>query len=169
MHAQEFRVERVEVERVLALRQAVLRPHLGPQQRFELPDDRLESTLCLGAVLSDGTVVGTARLTREPPPFDARAQRSWRLRGMATAPSFRRRGVGSAIMRVLGAHVSAEGGGVLWCNARLAAVGFYEQGGLRRWGEVWDEPEIGPHVVMWTEVPAAGAARARAAGAEHDG
>ena len=45
-----------------------------------------------------------------------------------------------------------SGGGLLWCNARLAAVGFYERAGMVTTGDVWEEPVIGPHIAMFVEV-----------------
>jgi hypothetical protein len=50
------------------------------------------------------------------------------------------------------AHVAGAGGGILWCNARVPARGLYERGGLQQWGEVWEEPDIGPHIVMWRNI-----------------
>jgi predicted GNAT family N-acyltransferase len=45
--------------------------------------------------------------------------------------------------------VADHGAGVIWCNARVPAIGFYRRGGFVAQGDVWEEPEIGPHVVMW--------------------
>jgi len=48
--------------------------------------------------------------------------------------------------------VSSRGGGLLWCNARVPAVAFYERAGFEVRGEPWDEPHIGPHVAMLRRV-----------------
>ena len=42
------------------------------------------------------------------------------------------------------------------CGAtpRTPAQPFYERAGLRAWGEPWDDPAIGPHVVMQVELSA---------------
>jgi hypothetical protein len=77
---------------------------------------------------------------------------AWRLRAMATHPQWRGRGVGAAVVRAVTDHVAAQGGSLLWCNARLGARRFYERAGLTTWGEVWQEPVIGPHVVMYKRV-----------------
>jgi ribosomal protein S18 acetylase RimI-like enzyme len=68
---------------------------------------------------------------------------------MATDPAYRGRGVGAAVLEALVAHARAGGGGVLWCNARVPAQRFYERAGLQTRGEPWEDPEIGPHVLMW--------------------
>jgi hypothetical protein len=130
----------------------VLRPYLPADDPYVMADDHLPSTVAFGAVTPDGEIVGVARITPEPPPFDAARERSWRLRGMATSPEVRNMGVGSGVLHGLVAHISGIGGGILWCNARVGARGLYERGGLQPWGDVWDEPQIGPHIVMWRNI-----------------
>src|ERR1035441_2989632 len=46
----------------------------------------------------------------------------------------------------------AEGGDLLWCNARVSAIAFYERAGFRTWGEQWVIAAHGPHVVMWRRI-----------------
>jgi hypothetical protein len=41
---------------------------------------------------------------------------------------------------------------VLWCDARLVAVPFYEQLGFKKFDDVYEVPLIGPHHFMWREV-----------------
>jgi len=77
MEPLEYTVQRIPVERTLALRQAVLRPYLG-DERFILDDDRLSTTVAFGAVTPDDQVISVARLTPEQPPFDAGHRPSWR-------------------------------------------------------------------------------------------
>jgi GNAT superfamily N-acetyltransferase len=159
MEPLEYNVQRIPVDRTLALRQTVLRPYLG-EERFILDDDRLPTTIAFGAVTPDDRVIAVARLTPERPPFDAPPfdepdRPAWRLRGMATSPDARNLGVGADLFQALIGHLVASGGGFLWCNARLPARRFYERGGMEAWGEQWDEPDSGPHVVMWRDVPGA--------------
>jgi GNAT superfamily N-acetyltransferase len=148
----DYTVRPVPVERILALRKAVLRPYLPEDDPFVLADDHLPTTVVFGAVTPDDRVIGIGRLTPEPPPFATERNQSWRLRGMATSPESRNMGVGSAVLRALIGYVADSGGGILWCNARVGALGLYERGGMQRWGDVWEEPHIGPHVVMWRNI-----------------
>lgn len=152
MEAIEYTVGRVPVERTRALRKAVLRPYLPADDPFIMPDDHLLTTVAFGAVTPDDEVLGVGRITPEPPPFDASSRRGWRLRGMATDPQVRNLGVGSAVLAGIVAHIAAAGGGILWCNARVTARGLYRRGGMEPWGEVWEEPQIGPHIVMWRRI-----------------
>jgi GNAT superfamily N-acetyltransferase len=148
----EYTVRQVPVERTRALRKAVLRPYLPVEEPYVMPDDHLPTTIAFGAVTPNDELIGIARITPEPPPFDASCARSWRLRGMATDPGVRNLGVGSAVLAALVQHIAAAGGGILWCNARVTARALYERGGMAPWGEVWEEPHIGPHIVMWRHI-----------------
>ncbi len=148
----DYTVMRVPVERTLGLRKAVLRPYLAEHEPYVVADDHLPTTVAFGAVTADDRLIAVGRITPEPPPFAGERDRSWRLRGMATSPEARNLGVGSTLLNALIGHISDAGGGILWCNARVSALGFYERGGMQRWSEVWEDPDIGPHVVMWRNI-----------------
>jgi predicted GNAT family N-acyltransferase len=144
-------VEAVAAAVTFPLRQQVLRPH----QRMEelaLPGDDDPESFHVAARTTDGKVVGTASVRREPPPWEPARSDGWRLRGMATTAQLRGRGIGGRLLDAALAHVAAHGGGLLWCNARVAAAPFYARAGLITRGEPWIEPDIGPHVAMWRRV-----------------
>ena len=157
-----FSVRRCAPDEVRPLRQAILRPH----QRVEdvgFAGDGSPDAAHFCAAETAGHIVGVASVVQEPPPWPLPASPTsagpwvtrttgWRLRGMAAAGEWRGRGVGSALMSAVIDHVAARGGGLLWCNARLPAVGFYEHHGLRTIGDQWEEPFIGSHVAMWMDV-----------------
>lgn len=145
-------MRQVPVERIFELRKRVLRPHLGQDVPYVLEDDLLPTTVAYAAITSDDRVIGVGRLTPEPPPFGSAETAGWRVRAMATDPEVRGLGVGSAVLGAIISHAARAGGGVLWCNARLAARTLYERAGLQAEGEVWEEPDIGPHLVMWMQV-----------------
>jgi predicted GNAT family N-acyltransferase len=71
---------------------------------------------------------------------------------MATSDAARGSGLGRLVLEECFAVVREEGGRVLWCNARLGAVPFYQRLGLVAVGPEFDIPEIGPHYVMWREI-----------------
>jgi ribosomal protein S18 acetylase RimI-like enzyme len=151
-----FTVNRVPVETTLALRQAVLRPNQTIEQ-MALPGDDDPATAAFAAIDPGGDVLSVARITLEPPPFPSQDlvppdAPAWRLRGMATRPEARNQGVGSAVLQGCIAHVGSQGGGLLWCNARVPAIGLYRRAGFTTYGDEWVDPEIGPHIVMWRMV-----------------
>jgi len=75
---------------------------------------------------------------------------------MATRPEGRGQGLGRAVLDALLAHVAEHGGGVVWCNARTAAVTLYRRAGFTVHGEEFVVPGIGPHLRMWRTVQPTG-------------
>lgn len=65
----------------------------------------------------------------------------WVLRGMAVDPACQGRGVGRLMLE----HVAEEVDAPMWCNARLAAVGFYEACGWVAVGPVFEIEGEGAH------------------------
>ncbi|MBC8329117.1 MAG: GNAT family N-acetyltransferase [Planctomycetes bacterium] len=65
----------------------------------------------------------------------------------------RGRGVAARLVRALRRIAAAQGTGV-WCNARAAAVAFYQGCGFRPVGPVFELPDIGPHSRMEWAGPA---------------
>lgn len=148
-------IVRCGADEVIGLRQAVLRPHQRPDE-VRFPDDEGPATAHFCAQDDDGQVVGVVSLMKQSPPWRPQLG-AWRLRGMATAPERRGIGVGRALVGAVFEHIAAGGGGMLWCNARLAAVGFYERAGMVTTGDIWEEPVIGPHIAMFAHVRPLGA------------
>lgn len=73
---------------------------------------------------------------------------AWRVRGMASLPETRGRGAGTAVLAALLDHARAEGAAEIWASVRTPARTLYERAGFRVDSEVYEEPHIGPHVVM---------------------
>lgn len=154
-------VEQVRPEITYRLRQEVLRPGLAPE-KSAFPGDRQPATghfaaydggpgSGMGGEAAAGVtgvtgVVGVASVFAEPEPQNGPGR--WRLRGMAVDPAYRGQGVGAALLERVRDFVARSGGGTIWCNARLTAEGFYRGAGFVRVSEVWEEPDIGPHVRM---------------------
>ena len=139
-------------EHTRPLRHLVLRPGQPPESTIYPGDDDPDTVHF--AAFEDGQLLGVASLYREPRAgANARAP-AWRLRGMATAPHARGRGVGHALLAACRTHVAGEGGGELWCNARTPAAGFYAAAGFELASDEFDVPGIGPHVVMRVHVRA---------------
>jgi GNAT superfamily N-acetyltransferase len=139
----EVTVEQVRPEITYALRREVLRPGRGWNE-LELPGDRDRSTGHFAAYV-EHEVVGVATVIEEP---EDDGPGVWRLRGMAVSAATRGRGVGFALLERVRDFVVRSGGGLLWCNARVSAEGFYHRAGFVTVSPPWDDPEIGPHVRM---------------------
>ncbi|MGD0378754.1 MAG: GNAT family N-acetyltransferase [Acidimicrobiales bacterium] len=154
-------VELVDVQVVRPLRRAVLRPQF-PAEQSEYPADddprsahvaiRLPGHLEAHSNGPGAGVVAVGTVLSGPPPWEPQRADGWRVRGMATRPDARGRGLGGLILRALLDHVAAHGGGLVWCNARVPALGLYGRAGFVARGEVFDMPGIGPHMCMWRTV-----------------
>ena len=151
-----MQVRRVPAAVVHPLRTDVLRPNWAHASAvYEI--DALPGTVHVAAFdAAHVAAVGTA--FAEAPPDAVRAElpasayapgAAWRLRGMASSGEARGRGFGKAVLDEVLAAAREAGASVLWCNARLGAVPFYERQGLATAGERFEMPEIGPHYVMW--------------------
>ena len=136
-------VEQVRPEITYGLRQRILRPGMAPSEAF-FPDDRERSSGHFAAYI-EHRIVGVASVLEEP---EDDGPGLWRLRGMAVEPGHRGAGVGAALLERVHDFVARSGGGLLWCNARVSAQGFYEREGFVVVGEPWEETGIGPHVRM---------------------
>jgi ribosomal protein S18 acetylase RimI-like enzyme len=107
----------------------------------ELASHEPEGSLAFGAYDGEELVaVGLVGPEGEPG--------AWRVRGMATAPHARGRGAGTAVLDALVRHAAAQDAASVWCNARVGAISLYERAGLSVVSEVFEPPDIGPHVRM---------------------
>jgi GNAT superfamily N-acetyltransferase len=79
---------------------------------------------------------------------------AWQLRGMATAATHQRQGIGQLLLMFAIDEASQEKPSwPFWCNARTTAIGFYEQAGWSTATDVFDIPTAGPHVKMHFVAP----------------
>ena len=140
-----MRPRAVSVEVVRPLRQEILRPGRSDEELI-FPGDDSPETLHTAVIISD-RVVGVASVMRDPHPRDPQPG-DWRVRGMATSPELRKRGVGGALLAACEAHARSRRATRLWCNARVNARAFYERGGLIVEGPAFEMPTIGPHHLM---------------------
>jgi predicted GNAT family N-acyltransferase len=142
-------VDEVAPEITYPLRAAVLRPDGG---EITWAGDEDPATFHLAA-RTDGRVVGVVRFSPAACPWRPEARSPWQLRGMATDAAVRGTGAGRLLVDDGLARVAARGGGLVWCDARVPAAGFYERMGFTVVTEPFDKPGIGPHVGMLIDVP----------------
>jgi ribosomal protein S18 acetylase RimI-like enzyme len=134
----EILVREIPLPQTRPLRHAILRPHepLESLASHEPPD-----AFAVGAFDGDA-LVAVGFIAPDGPPG------SWRVRGMATAPEWRARRIGRAVLEALLAHAAAHGASRVWCNVRTPARTLYERAGFRVDSAEFELPDIGPHVVM---------------------
>jgi ribosomal protein S18 acetylase RimI-like enzyme len=133
-----FVVQAIPIADTRPLRRVVLRPH---QTLDELAEHETGEAFAVGAFEND-ELLAVGFVSPEGGPG------AWRVRGMATAPQARGRGAGSAVLASLVEHALGAGAGRIWCNVRVPACSLYERAGFKVVSDVFEPPEIGPHVVM---------------------
>ena len=136
-------VRPVAVEATRPLRQAVLRPHLTVDEMAGSEPDRAFAV----AAFDGEELVGVGLIGPEGDGGE------WRIRGMATAPAARGRGVGTAVLAALLGHATSRGASGVWASARDPARSLYERAGMRVDSEEFEVAKIGPHVIMRMELP----------------
>ncbi len=81
-----------------------------------------------------------------PPPL--RGDVGWQIRGMAVVEGQRGMGLGTQILSALVEHVARNGGGLMWCRARVLAVSLYERSGFKAHGDPVEDEVAGLQVLM---------------------
>jgi GNAT superfamily N-acetyltransferase len=71
---------------------------------------------------------------------------------MAVLPDYQGRGRGRLLLERAYPLITASGIRLLWCNARVTALRFYEQHGFCVIGPQFDTPLAGPHYVMYKKL-----------------
>lgn len=139
------------------LRRQVLRDGRADAE-VVFPGDDDATTLHFGA-FAERAAAPAAIASLYPAPLKDQSQaggiasnRQYQFRGMASAPEARGKGFADAVMRAMITHVRAQRADgapcLLWCNARMVAVGFYERFGMRVVSPEFEITGVGPHVVM---------------------
>lgn len=134
---------RAEIREIFDLRHAVLRPGFDAADAA-YPEDQEPATLHFGVFEAARCVACVTLL-----PSEHDGEPAYQLRGMATAPDRRARGLGAQLLifteQYIADHTPRR---LLWCNARTAAAGFYQRHGWHLTSAPFDIPTVGPHVRM---------------------
>ncbi|MBI2521188.1 MAG: GNAT family N-acetyltransferase [Bdellovibrio sp.] len=144
-----MRVLRIHPKDTISIRQQMLRPGRPIESCIYTGDDD-EQTFHLGAFVDTKLVsVASFYFEKHPqlsPPYQ------YRLRGMATLSEYQRRGLSSELLKMAFPIIKQNLASLLWCNARLTAVGFYEKVGFEKVSEPFTIPDIGEHILMTKKI-----------------
>ena len=142
-------IRRAALDEIIDLRHSVLREGL-PREAAVFEGDEDPTSRHYAALAGDEAVCcATLHLNAW------QGEPAWQLRGMATAPRFQRKGVGRELMDLIEADLrcdacrpGADAATVpllLWCNARVPALGFYQSQGWKVVSDRFQVPTAGPH------------------------
>lgn len=128
------------------VRHPVLRPG-KPLESCHFDGDDLRSTVHFG-IFVDAHLAGvTSLFDCSNPLFNARQQNQ--LRGMAILPDFQKKGLGEDLLKHVEDFAAKKNAALIWFNARITAVPFYEKWGYQVSGEAFTIGDIGAHFVMF--------------------
>jgi GNAT superfamily N-acetyltransferase len=138
-------VRRARADEIFPLRHAVLRPG-RPVSASVYAED--EGAVHISA-WDDDLLVGCATVFPDPwkgTDLQQAEPAAWRLRGMAVDPSRHRRGVGRLVLAGVVAVADEAHAPLLWANARVTALPFYEANGWFVAGDEFITADTGlPH------------------------
>lgn len=146
-----MKILRINHQDTHSIRSQVLIPdHDLKKAKFDGDDDE-DISFHLGAFI-DSKLVSVASFFYERNPLFPDLHQ-YQLRGMATLPEFQNRGLSSELLKMAFPIIKQNFCSMLWCNARENAMGFYEKVGFtKQSGEIFDIPEIGPHILMYKQI-----------------
>jgi len=128
------------------LRHKILRPH-QPLSYCEYPGDFELQNFHLGWYDEEELVcIGSFYQEKYS---DLPGELHYRLRGMATLENYRNRQLALKLLQAGMKRLKEKGTDLMWCNARIVALGLYEKAGMKVHGGIFEMEGIGPHKVMY--------------------
>ncbi|MFM2202306.1 MAG: hypothetical protein RL040_1506 [Bacteroidota bacterium] len=140
----------IEPAETQSLRHRVLWPHLSSPEVCVIDIDNRDDAFHVG-VFQGESVISIGSFFRMSSPRLVQ-QNQYRLRAMATDPDYRRMHAGDYLLSFACEELRMRHVDVLWCDARLVAVPFYESIGFSKFDDVYEVPLIGPHHFMWKQL-----------------
>jgi GNAT superfamily N-acetyltransferase len=110
-------IEQIRPELTWRLRQQVLYP---AQKLYEMELDEDNNGIHFGAFTED-KLVGIISLFQHDTSFQ--------FRKLAVLPDFQKMGIGNNLLNRVEEYARSEDGTIIWCNARVSAIGFYLKAG----------------------------------------
>ncbi|MBB6497879.1 GNAT family N-acetyltransferase [Pedobacter cryoconitis] len=141
-------IRRISAEQTLPLRSAVLRNNMSFAQCV-FPTDDIAGVFHLGYFVNEELVcIGTFF----PEDYKEMGPGGFRLRGMATDPAYAGKGFGGELIKFCFNELRSVQAAYIWCNARSAAVGFYNRLGFEVISEEFEIHGVGPHYDMYYQL-----------------
>ncbi len=109
--------------------------------------DDLEATHHFGLYLNSELVGILSLFEKNNPVFVA--QKQYQIRGMAVLQQQQKAGFGKSLINHSEEFAISQNISLIWFNARVEAVGFYEKMGYQKKGVTFEIPNVGPHIVMF--------------------
>ena len=142
-------INKVGAEKIRPLRHSELRKGQDFSTTSYLKDNE-EGTFHMACNVDDKIV--TCATFYAQTSMKVKSNNAYRLRGMATDSQFQRKGYARNLMLESFKELKKRDCDMVWCNARLVAVNFYESLGFKITGDLFNIEAIGPHYYMYKEI-----------------
>ena len=120
-------IEQIRPELTWRLRQEVLYP---AQKLYEMELDEDNNGIHFGA-FTDDELVGIISLFQ--------TDKSFQFRKLAISTGYQKMGIGNKLLNRVEDFAASENGTLIWCNARVSAIGFYEKAGYHHTGKLFSK------------------------------
>lgn len=147
-------VKEISALETYGVRHPVLRAG-RPLEDCSLDGDDLQTTFHYGAY-DDNLHVGVATFLKsdalESPVVLDKNDSCYQLRGMGVIPEHQGRGIGKLLLEKGIEKLQSYQIDMLWFNARVIAIPFYESMGFEKTGEPFEVKNIGTHFKMFKKL-----------------
>jgi ribosomal protein S18 acetylase RimI-like enzyme len=138
-------IKQITSQETIIVRHPVLREG-KPIDSCKFDSDDLASTFHLGAFYKNQLTGVITVLSNNLSAINL--PNHYQIRGMAVLQEFQKKGIGEALVNYAENEIKKLKGNLIWMNARIVAVGFYEKLGYIIKGREFDVPQVGPHFIM---------------------
>ncbi len=141
-----FQIKKITASETYPLRHAILRQN-EPIEKCIYPYDTEATTLHFG-LFANQLLVGIVSIfeTKKDLFEDVK---QFQIRGMAVLESHQKKGYGAALIEHAVDYLQKEKEFLIWFNARIIALGFYEKLGFEKTGNAFEIVPIGMHYIMF--------------------
>jgi len=140
-----LKVKQIQAVDCYPIRQQILWRH-KKLENCGIDIDEQEGAFHIGVFLNDELVSIGSFFKQNHAQFSEKNQ--YRLRAMATMPKAQKQGIAKALLDFAFERLKNQNHDILWCDARVIAVGFYKKMGFTKHGDMYEIPIIGPHYLM---------------------
>jgi len=140
-----IKIKTISSKETLTVRHPVLR-NGKPIDSCKFDGDDLPTTFHLGAFYNDKLVGVVTILKKNNKSFFKKNQ--FQLRGMAVLKQYQGQGIGAVLVKQSEEWIVEQKGSLIWLNARLVAVSFYEKLGYTISSKKFEIPLVGVHYTM---------------------
>jgi ribosomal protein S18 acetylase RimI-like enzyme len=141
-----IQIRKITASETYPLRHAILRQN-EPIEKCIYPFDTAATTLHFG-LFENNALLGIISVfeTKKEVFID---QKQFQIRGMAVLENHQKKGHGAALVKHTMNYLQNEQEYLIWFNARIIALGFYEKLGFEKIGPEFEIDPIGMHYIMY--------------------